>query len=185
MHFSVLLSHFSSLSPQALILQYETKSIINITAKFYRKYEFQHYVAILRKKTTDHVHLNVGSYISKRPHMFHKQNLHNRKITHEMASSTKLFSSTFLLLSFLTSHYAIFVKENWLDNIQTNQKNYGVAVSDVNNDGRPDFIVAGYSGPNFVIVYDTSTRNVTNIAQEGSPFAALRDVPGNAIGKHV
>lgn len=75
------------------------------------------------------------------------------------------------------------MKENWLDNIRTNQKNYGVAVSDVNHDGRPDFIVAGYSGPNFVFSYDMSTGKVTNIAQEGSnAYSALRDTLGNAIG---
>ena len=89
-----------------------------------------------------------------------------------------------VLLWFLVSSRAFFVKENWLDGIRTNQKNYGVAVSDVNHDGRPDFIVAGYSGSNFVFVYDNSTGKATNIAREDSPaFAALRDVPGNAIGK--
>lgn len=76
-----------------------------------------------------------------------------------------------------------FTKENWLDGIRTNQKNYGVAVSDVNHDGNPDFIVAGYSGPNFVFTYDKDSGRVTNIAQEGTAFAALRDVPGNAIGR--
>ena len=87
------------------------------------------------------------------------------------------------VLLFLTSSSAIFVKENWLDGIRTNQKNYGVAVSDVNHDGRPDFIVAGYNGPNFVLVFDPVSGNVTNIAQEDSPaFSALRDLPGNAIG---
>jgi hypothetical protein len=74
------------------------------------------------------------------------------------------------------------VKENWLDGIKTNQKNYGVAVSDVNHDGNPDFIVAGYDGANFVFTYDKTTGTVTNIAQDNTPFARLRDVPGAAIG---
>ena len=87
-------------------------------------------------------------------------------------------------LWFLSSSRAIFVKENWLDGIRTNQKNYGVAVSDVNHDGRPDFIVAGYNGANFVFVYDNSTGKVTNIARQDNPaYAALMDVPGAAIGE--
>lgn len=77
---------------------------------------------------------------------------------------------------------AFFTKVSWLDSIRTNQKNYGVAVSDVNHDGRPDFIVAGYSGQNFVFTYNNVTGKVKNIAEEGTPYAALRDVPGNAIG---
>ena len=89
-------------------------------------------------------------------------------------------------LLFLASTRAIFVKENWLNGIKTNQRNYGVAVSDVNHDGRPDFIVAGYDGANFVFVYDNSTGKVTNIARKDSPaFAALMDVPGNAIGGSI
>ena len=78
--------------------------------------------------------------------------------------------------------YGFFVKENWLDGIRTNQKNYGVAVSDVNHDGNPDFIVAGYDGPNMVFTYDKTTGAVTNIAQDNSPFDGLRDVRGAAIG---
>ena len=103
-----------------------------------------------------------------------------------MSSSKKNIHCAFIALSFLTFNSAIFVKENWLDNIRTNQKNYGVAVSDVNHDGRPDFIVAGYSGPNFVFSYDMATGKVTNIAQEGSnAYSALRDTPGNAIGNFI
>lgn len=81
--------------------------------------------------------------------------------------------------------YGIFVKENWLDGLRTNQRNYGVAVSDVNNDGNPDFIVAGYSGANFVFTYNKTLGTVTNIAQEGTPYANLRDIPGNAIGTYL
>lgn len=104
-------------------------------------------------------------------------------------ASTKNYSGLvcgLVTLWFLASSRAIFVKENWLDGIRTNQKNYGVAVSDVNHDGRPDFIVAGYSGANYVFVYDNSTGKASNIARKDSPaFAALMDVPGNAIGELI
>ncbi|XP_053404350.1 cartilage acidic protein 1-like isoform X2 [Mercenaria mercenaria] len=89
------------------------------------------------------------------------------------------FCAIFILIN---NSHGIFVKENWLDGIRTNQKNYGIAVSDVNNDGDPDFIVAGYNGANFVFTYDKTSGTVTNIAQEGTPYASLRDTPGAAIG---
>lgn len=92
------------------------------------------------------------------------------------------FFTVFYVLSSLQCSSAIFVRENWLDAIPTNQKNYGVAVSDVNYDGNPDFIVAGYNGPNFVFTYSKESGTVTSIAQEGTPYAALKDTPGNAIG---
>ena len=77
---------------------------------------------------------------------------------------------------------AIFVRQSWLDKISTNRRNYGVAVSDVNHDGKPDFIVAGYSRENFVFVYDEAKKEAVNIAQKNSPYEALMDVDGDAIG---
>ncbi|CAH1775634.1 unnamed protein product [Owenia fusiformis] len=74
------------------------------------------------------------------------------------------------------------VTEQMLGNLNTFQRNYGVAVSDVDNDGELDFIVAGFSGRNFVLKYNTTTSQLDNIAQPGTPFENLMDVKGQAIG---
>jgi len=44
-----------------------------------------------------------------------------------------------------------FTKLPWLYNIETTQLNYGVAVSNIDNDGDLEWIVAGFSGGNFVL----------------------------------
>ncbi|XP_068221685.1 cartilage acidic protein 1-like [Palaemon carinicauda] len=64
------------------------------------------------------------------------------------------------------------------------QLNYGVAVSDVDNDGQLEIIVAGYDGPNLVLKYDKEEGQLMNIAIDDprSPFYALRDDKGHAIG---
>jgi len=70
----------------------------------------------------------------------------------------------------------------WLSEVNSRQRNYGVAVSDVDNDGQFEMIVAGYSGPNLVLKYDSASGSLKNIAVPGSPYEALMDTPGNAIG---
>ncbi|XP_077996351.1 cartilage acidic protein 1-like [Glandiceps talaboti] len=64
------------------------------------------------------------------------------------------------------------------------QLNYGVAVSDVDNDGEMEWIVAGYNGPNLVLKWDNSSQMLNNIAVDdpSSPFYNIRNVAGNAIG---
>uniref|UniRef100_A0A6Q2ZFT2 ASPIC/UnbV domain-containing protein n=1 Tax=Esox lucius TaxID=8010 RepID=A0A6Q2ZFT2_ESOLU len=64
------------------------------------------------------------------------------------------------------------------------QLNYGVAVTDVDNDGDLEMFVAGYNGPNLVLKYDKQSKRLVNIAVDNrsSPFYALRDRQGNAIG---
>ncbi|KAL0964622.1 hypothetical protein UPYG_G00326570 [Umbra pygmaea] len=64
------------------------------------------------------------------------------------------------------------------------QLNYGVAVTDVDNDGDLEMFVAGYNGPNLVLKYDKHLKRLVNIAidNRSSPFYALRDRQGNAIG---
>uniref|UniRef100_F6SG07 Cartilage acidic protein 1 n=1 Tax=Ornithorhynchus anatinus TaxID=9258 RepID=F6SG07_ORNAN len=64
------------------------------------------------------------------------------------------------------------------------QLNYGVAVTDVDHDGDFEIVVAGYNGPNLVLKYDRARRRLVNIAvdERGSPYYALRDRQGNAIG---
>lgn len=76
----------------------------------------------------------------------------------------------------------MFIKTNWLKNIDTSQLNYGVAVSDVDNDGSLEWIVAGFSGPNFVLKFDPVTKRLTNLAQEDLRFSAIGDQGGQAIG---
>ncbi|XP_069756431.1 cartilage acidic protein 1 isoform X2 [Narcine bancroftii] len=64
------------------------------------------------------------------------------------------------------------------------QLNYGVAVTDVDGDGRLELVVAGYNGPNLVLKYDEAKRKLQNIAvdERSSPYYSLRDRQGNAIG---
>ncbi|XP_077205534.1 cartilage acidic protein 1 isoform X1 [Paroedura picta] len=64
------------------------------------------------------------------------------------------------------------------------QLNYGVAVTDVDQDGDFEIIVAGYNGPNMVLKYNKARRRLVNLAvdERSSPYYALRDRQGNAIG---
>ncbi|XP_031761040.1 cartilage acidic protein 1 isoform X3 [Xenopus tropicalis] len=64
------------------------------------------------------------------------------------------------------------------------QLNYGVAITDVDNDGDFEVVVAGYNGPNLVLKYIKEKGHLVNIAvdERSSPYYALRDRQGNAIG---
>ncbi|XP_055485992.1 cartilage acidic protein 1 isoform X2 [Psammomys obesus] len=64
------------------------------------------------------------------------------------------------------------------------QLNYGVAVTDVDRDGDFEIVVAGYNGPNLVLKYNRAQKRLVNIAvdERSSPYYALRDRQGNAIG---
>ncbi|XP_021255842.1 cartilage acidic protein 1 isoform X2 [Numida meleagris] len=64
------------------------------------------------------------------------------------------------------------------------QLNYGVAVTDLDADGNFEIVVAGYNGPNLVLKYDKVRGRLVNVAEDerSSPYYALRDRPGNAIG---
>ncbi|XP_049428206.1 cartilage acidic protein 1a [Epinephelus fuscoguttatus] len=64
------------------------------------------------------------------------------------------------------------------------QLNYGMAVTDVDGDGDLEVVVAGYDGPNLVLKYNQTLNRLVNIAIDDStsPYNALRDPAGNAIG---
>ncbi|XP_056350851.1 cartilage acidic protein 1 isoform X3 [Oenanthe melanoleuca] len=64
------------------------------------------------------------------------------------------------------------------------QLNYGVAVTDLDADGDFEIVVAGYNGPNLVLKYDKAQGRLVNMAEDerGSPYYALRDRQGHAIG---
>ena len=76
----------------------------------------------------------------------------------------------------------IFTKLPWLYNIETTQLNYGVAVSDVDNGDDLQWIVAGFSGGNFVLKYNKSADYLDNIAKKHTPFENLIDSKGQTIG---
>ena len=76
----------------------------------------------------------------------------------------------------------IFTKLPWLYNIETTQLNYGVAVSDVDNDGDLEWIVAGFAGGNFVVKYNKSAHYLENIAKKHTPFENLIDSKRQTIG---
>ncbi|KAG9262675.1 cartilage acidic protein 1 [Astyanax mexicanus] len=64
------------------------------------------------------------------------------------------------------------------------QRNYGMAVTDVDGDGDLEVVVAGYSGSNLILKYDRDQKRLVNIAvnDRNSPYYNLRDPEGNAIG---
>ncbi len=70
----------------------------------------------------------------------------------------------------------------WLEDTDTNQMNYGVAVADVDDDGDFEIIVAGFSGPNMVLKYNKDRNVVENIAQINTPYESVRDEMGHALG---
>nr|XP_054758395.1 cartilage acidic protein 1-like [Lytechinus pictus] len=76
------------------------------------------------------------------------------------------------------------MREGFSDNSNPVQKNYGVAVTDVDNDGELEIIVAGFDGPNLVLKYNHETRRLENLAIDDptSPYYQLRDQRGSAIG---
>ena len=64
----------------------------------------------------------------------------------------------------------------------TNQMNYGAAVTDVDNDGDFEIFIAGFTGPNIVLKYDRASKTLKNIAKPGTPFEELMDSSGQALG---
>lgn len=98
-----------------------------------------------------------------------------------------MFQTTLIFVWTLHTIFAVpqpdgmFIKTNWLKNLDTSQLNYGVAVSDVDNDGSLEWIVAGFSGPNFVLKFDRATKRLINVAQDYR-YSAIADQSGQAIG---
>ena len=71
--------------------------------------------------------------------------------------------------------------QGWLSSVDSNQKNYGVAVIDVDNDGEFEMMVAGYNGANLVLKYNKQTNKLENIINQ-EPYRALRDPDGQTLG---
>lgn len=98
-----------------------------------------------------------------------------------------MFQTTLIFVWTLHTIFAVpqpdgmFIKTNWLKNLDTSQLNYGVAVSDVDNDGSLEWIVAAFSGPNFVLKFDRATKRLINLAQDHR-YSAIADQGGQAIG---
>lgn len=98
-----------------------------------------------------------------------------------------MFQTTLIFVWTLHTIFAVpqpdgmFIKTNWLKNLDTSQLNYGVAVSDIDNDGSLEWIVAGFSGPNFVLKFDRATKRLINLAQDHR-YSAIADQGGQAIG---
>lgn len=98
-----------------------------------------------------------------------------------MFQTTLIFVWTLHTIFAVPQPDGIFIKTNWLKNLDTSQLNYGVAVSDVDNDGSLEWIVAGFSGPNFVLKFDRATKRLINLAQDHR-YSAIADQGGQAIG---
>lgn len=88
-------------------------------------------------------------------------------------------------LSEKNANIGFFRRLPWVDHVNTKQRNYGVAVADVDHDGEFEFIVAGFDGPNFVLKYNRSMQRLENIAKPNSPYEGLMDPGGRAIGVAV
>lgn len=98
-----------------------------------------------------------------------------------MFQTTLIFVWTLHTIVAVPQPDGMFIKTNWLKNLDTSQLNYGVAVSDVDNDGSLEWIVAGFSGPNFVLKFDRATKRLINLAQDHR-YSAIADQGGQAIG---
>ena len=89
-----------------------------------------------------------------------------------MANLSKNILCFALLMTVLTEYNhcvtGIFTKLPWLYNIKTEQLNneVTVAVSDVDNDGDLEWIVAGFSGSNFVLKYNKKSGYLDNITKK-------------------
>merc|ERR1719502_977323 len=57
------------------------------------------------------------------------------------------------------------------------QLNYGVSVTDLNGNGKLEFVVAGFGVPNQAYEYDPATRRYAEVAAP-----SVRDGSGKAIG---
>ena len=67
--------------------------------------------------------------------------------------------------------------------VDSDQRNYGIAVTDVDRDGDFEIFVAGFTGPNLVLKYNEEMGRLENIAEHGGPYEKLMDRKGQAIGE--
>ncbi|KAK3579813.1 hypothetical protein CHS0354_021004 [Potamilus streckersoni] len=111
--------------------------------------------------------------------IFSRGNMKNRTISRHTQVLVYVY---FMLFALYGNAGGIFTRLGWLEHINTTQKNYGIAVSDVDNDSDLEFIVAGFTGSNFVLKYDRIYMRLENIALPFTPYEALRDPGGRAIG---
>ncbi|XP_078688417.1 cartilage acidic protein 1-like [Branchiostoma floridae x Branchiostoma belcheri] len=102
-------------------------------------------------------------------------------------------AGVFLLAVFLTAPQHVSMSSGMFRSISKKsihsdanpkQLNYGIAVSDVDGDGDFEWIVAGFSGPNLVLKWNSATKKLENLATDdpNSKFYHLRDPQGQAIG---
>ncbi len=86
-----------------------------------------------------------------------------------------------LLTYFLASSSAFFkdISEQ-LSKCQTKQLSSGIAVTDIDFDGRFEWIVAGFHAPNLVLKYNPNNDSYTILQSE--PFANIMDPDGAALG---
>merc|ERR1711892_781966 len=92
----------------------------------------------------------------------------------------------FIFLNFSLCHgfFKSITSSGIAEGSNPSQLNYGVAITDVDGKEGYEVVVAGYDGPNLVLKWNNKTRQLENIAIDdpSSPFYALRDVNGQAIG---
>ena len=96
---------------------------------------------------------------------------------------SRVLRAVIFVLAVADCSFSMFTSlQHWLDEADSNQRNYGVAVIDVDNDGEFEIMVAGYSGANLVLKYDKQKDKLINIAQKDTPYEALMDPKGNTLG---